>query len=135
MKLTTWGRKGIDDGMSGISFDSSTPLSLKSFAIFIRCCTRNLLSYKNPNNIKQKSTKYIPSLLDIEDSRNSLDLFHEEKNLVPPAPYIVLNFLQLHLHKVLHHLRPFYDTKRAEKQKQQTNFIFIFFHRSNKPKN
>lgn len=61
MKLTTWGRKGIDDGMSGISSDSSIPLSLKSFAIFIRCCTRNLLSYKNQTT-SNKNQQNIPLL-------------------------------------------------------------------------
>lgn len=57
--------------------------------------------------------------MNIQDTLLSFDLFHEKENLVAPAPDVVLNFLQLHLNKVLYRLWPFYDTKSAEEKKKK----------------
>lgn len=40
-------------------------------------------------------------------------LLHEKKNFTTPTPDVVLNFPQLHLHKILHSLGPFYDAEIA----------------------
>jgi len=40
-------------------------------------------------------------------------LLHEKENLITPTPNVVLNFLQLHLHEILHSLGPFYDAEIA----------------------
>lgn len=41
-------------------------------------------------------------------------LFHEEKYLITPTLYVILDFLQLHLNKILNSLWSFYNTEAAE---------------------
>ena len=132
-QLTTGGRKGMDEGISGISSGSSTPLSSTSFMLFNLCCTLNLLTYTHIQKVCPKQTNitiqsrknyhsYNTNFQNLQELRHS-NLFHEEKDLIPSAPYIVLNLLWLHLNKILNRLRSFYDAKVTENRNFHSNQI------------
>lgn len=65
-------------------------------------------------------------------------LFHEEKDLVSPTPDIVLNFLGLHLRKILDSIWPLYDAEVSDTQKrcriQCQHVTWIFNNTSQKRK-
>lgn len=118
----------MEDGISGISLSSSL-FSPLTFKLFKRCCTRNLLTcwkLKNELIISNKQYNYHPTDQMHQQRRNGqwllkcvdckLNLFHEKKDFVAPTPDIVLDFLRLHLNKILNSLWSFYNAKVAAKE-------------------
>lgn len=48
---------------------------------------------------------------------HEIHLFHEEKDFIPSTPYVILDFLHLHLNKILNSIWPFYNAEIAAENK------------------